>query len=94
MTNTYKFAKQELDILATAVPDAIVIPFRNEILALCEAFGRSGQSGGSAPYTANAISQAVKKLCLHEPLWDVTGHKEEWVDVGSIQVEYICRHNK
>ena len=44
MTNTQKFAKRELDILAATVPDAIVTPFAKEILALCEAFGNSGQS--------------------------------------------------
>ena len=48
MTNTQKFAQKELDILAATVPDAIVTPFAKEILALCEAFGNSGQSGGSA----------------------------------------------
>ena len=82
MTNIQKFAQQELDILAATVPDAIVTPFAKEILALCEAFGNSGQSGGSAPYTASAISQAVKKLLLHEPICDVTGHENEWVDVS------------
>ena len=81
MTNTQKFAQNELDILAATVPDAIVTPFAKEILALCEAFGNSGQSGGSAPYTASAISQVVKKLLLHEPICDVTGHENEWVDV-------------
>lgn len=84
MTNTQKFAKQELDILAATVPDAIVTPFAKEILALCEAFGNSGQSGGSAPYTASAISQAVKKLLLQEPLCDVTGHENEWSDVSEM----------
>ncbi len=83
MTNTQKFAAQELGILAATVPDAIITPFAKEILALCEAFGRSGQSGGSAPYTASAISQAVKKLMLQEPICDVTGHESEWVDVSS-----------
>jgi hypothetical protein len=84
MTNTQKFAKQELDILAATVPDAIVTPFAKEILALCEAFGNSGQSGGSAPYTASAISQAVKKLLLQEPICDVTGHESEWSDVSAM----------
>ena len=84
MTNTQKFAKQELDILAATVPDAIVTPFAKEILALCEAFGKSGQSGGSAPMTASAISQAVKKLMLQEPICDVTGHENEWVDIAEM----------
>ena len=82
ITNTQKFAKQELDILAATVPDAIVTPFAKEILALCEAFGNSGQSGGSAHYAASAISQAVKKLLLQEPICDVTGHENEWFDVS------------
>jgi hypothetical protein len=84
MTNTQKFAKQELDILAATTPDAIITPFSKEILTLCEAFGNSGQSGGSAPYTASAIAQAVKKLMLHEPICDVTGHESEWCDVTGI----------
>lgn len=87
MTNTQSFAKQELDILAATVPDAIVTPFANEILALCEAFGKSGQSGGSAPMTANAISQAVKHLMLQEPICPVTGIDEEWVNVREVSEE-------
>lgn len=82
MTNTQKFAKQELDILKATTPDALILPFEKEILALCEAFGNSGQSGGSAPYTATAISQAVKKLMLQEPICDVTGHDDEWSNVA------------
>ncbi len=81
MTNTQSFAKQELDLLATTVPDAIITPFAKEILALCEAFGKSGQSGGSAPYTASAISQAVNKLLLQEPICDIIGHEDEWVNI-------------
>lgn len=82
MANTQNFAKQELDILAATEPDAIVIPFAKEILALCEAFNNSGQSGGSAPYTASVIAETVKKLMLQEPICDVTGHEKEWVDVS------------
>ena len=87
MTNTQSFAKQELDILAATVPDAIVTPFANEILALCEAFGKSGQSGGSAPMTASAISQAIKHLMLQEPICPVTGIDEEWVNVREVSEE-------
>lgn len=93
MTNTQKFAQQELDILAATVPDAIVTPFAKEILALCEAFGNSGQSGGSAPYTASAISQAVKKLLLQEPLCDVTEHESEWVAVQEMENGSIMYQN-
>jgi hypothetical protein len=84
MTDTQKFAQQELGILAATVPNSIVTPFAKEILALCEAFGNSGQSGGSAPYTASAISKVVKKLLLQEPICDITGHENEWVDVSEM----------
>ena len=93
-SRTQSFAEQELDILEATVPDAIVTPFRNEILALCEAFGRSGQSGGSAPYTATAISKAVKKLMLREPICPVTGIDEEWVDVAEINGGETLYQNK
>jgi hypothetical protein len=87
-SNTYSFAEHELDILSKSATDPdnrpIIEPFREEILSLCEAFGKSGQSGGSAPYTATAISQAVKKLMLQEPIMPMTGIDEEWVDVGHL----------
>jgi hypothetical protein len=93
MTNTQNFAKRELDILAATVPDSIVTPFAKEILALCEAFDNSGQSGGSAPYTATAISKAVKHLMLQEPICDVTGHESEWSEPLDNSKDITCRQN-
>lgn len=85
---------EEIDILSATVPDAIILPFRDEILSLCEAFGKSGQSGGSAPYTATAISQAIKKLLLQEPICDVTGHENEWVDISEYMNEKIWQNTR
>lgn len=86
MTNTQRYAQRELDILSKSATDPenrpIIEPFRKEILALCEKFGKSGQSGGSAPYTATALSQAIKKLCLQEPICGITGINDEWIDVS------------
>lgn len=87
-TNTAKFAQRELEILSASCPDKnnrpIIEPFKDEILALCERFGKSGQSGGSAPFTASALSKAIKTLCLQEPICPVTGIDTEWVDVSSM----------
>ena len=81
MTNTQSHAQRELEILVKTTPDAIIAPFTKELLALCEAFGKSGQSGGSAPYTARALSRAVEHLCLQQTICPITGIDEEWNDV-------------
>ena len=78
MSNVYSHAKRELDILVKTHIDPenrpIIEEFIPEILALCEKFGNSGQSGGSAPFVSSAISQAVKHLCMFENnmslIWD------------------------
>jgi len=78
MSNTKDKAIREFEILEKTVKDAVIVPFKDEILALVDKFGNSGQSGGSAPFTAGAISGAVKSLCLQKPICDITGIKEEW----------------
>jgi hypothetical protein len=82
MINTLGKATLEFEVLKNTVKDATIAPFEKEILALVHKFGESGQSGGSAPYTAGAISSAVKKLCMHEPICDITGIDSEWNDVS------------
>lgn len=93
MNNTQKHAKRELDILSATVNNAIIIPFSKEILDLCEKFGNSGQSGGSAPFTASAISKAIEKLLLQEPICDLSGHEDEWVDVTKYGYDYTMYQN-
>lgn len=87
-TNTARYAERELSILSKSATDPedrpIIEPFKDEILALCEKFGSSGQSGESAPMTATAISQAVKHLLLQEPICPVMNLPEEWVDVSNL----------
>jgi hypothetical protein len=94
MTNTYNHAKNELEILISSVPDAVVKPFKDEILSICEKFGNSGQSGGSAPYTASIISETIKKLFLHEPISPITGDDNEWICVSHISDGEILYQNK
>ena len=82
MTNTQSHAQRELEILVKTTPDAIIKDFVPELLALCEKFGNSGQSGGSAPYTAKALSMAVETLCLQKSICPITGIDDEWNDVS------------
>lgn len=88
LSNTASFAQRELDVLVKSMTDPenrpLIEEFIPEILALVDKFGKSGQSGGSAPYTATALSQAIKKLCLQEPICPITGIDEEWVDVAEM----------
>ena len=98
MTNTQSFAVRELDILSKSYTDPndrpLIEEFRDEILAICEKFGSSGQSGGSAPYVATALSHAIKKLCLHEPICPVTGIDQEWVNVTDISDSPTYQNNR
>jgi hypothetical protein len=82
MNTTKEHREKEFLILNKTVKDAIIAPFEKEIIDLVGKFGESGQSGGSAPYTAGVIPEAVKKLCLQEPICDITGIDEEWNDVS------------
>lgn len=93
-SNTAKFAERELSILVKTVEDPTIKPFIPEIIALCDKFGKSGQSGGSAPFTARALSHAVKKLCLQEPICEITGIDEEWNDVSEMSDGKIVFQNK
>ncbi len=82
---TKSFAETELEILVKSSKEddrPIIEEFIPEILALCEKFNKTGQSGGSAPYTAGALSSAIKKLCLQEPICPITGIDEEWGTVA------------
>jgi len=98
MSKTKSFAERELEILVNSNTDPdnrpIIEEFIPEILALCDKFGKSGQSGGSAPYTANALSQAIKKLCLQEPIAPITGEDDEWNDVSSYCNGELMYQNK
>ena len=81
-TNTKSYAQRELDILIKTTPDAIIRHFIREILALCDVFGSSGQSGGSAPYAAEALAGAIKKLCLQQPITPLMGEDSKWNEVS------------
>lgn len=98
MKNTMTHAERELDILVKSATDPnnrpIIEEFIPEILALVKKFGESGQSGGSAPYTAGAISSAIKKLCLHQSLCPITGLDEEWEDIGRLGNDDTFQNNR
>ncbi len=87
-TSTYKHAKTELELLSKSKPDKdnrpLIEPFKKEILALCEKFGKSGQSGSSAPYVARALSQSIEKLLLSESLLPIMGTDDEWEEIAML----------
>lgn len=84
MSKTKTYAEHELDILVKTVKDPIIEPFIPEILAICEKWSTTGQSGGSAPFTAGAVSSAIKHLLLQQPICPITNHETEWNDVSYV----------
>ena len=98
MSNVGLHAKRELEILSATETDPnnrpIIEEFKDEIIALCEKFGNSGQSGGSAPYVAKALSQAIKHLCMFEVIAPLTGNDDEWNDVSDLGNGELMYQNK
>jgi hypothetical protein len=92
-TYTGNHAARELEILSKTVKDPIIAPFKQELIALCERFGKPGQSGGSAPFTASALAHAVKTLCMQQPICDITGIDEEWSNVTEVNDGKVLYQN-
>lgn len=81
-SNLKSFAQKEIDLVVKHARKkndrALIEEFVPEILSLIDKFGNSGQSGGSAPYTAGAITQALKKLLMFQPIAPIMNEEEEW----------------
>lgn len=83
-SNTENFARKELDLLVKSGEKeggSLVKDFVPEILALVDKFGNSGQSGGSAPYTAGSIIAVLKNLLMQKPINPITGEDDEWSSI-------------
>lgn len=85
-SNVKSFAQKEIELVVRHARNkgdqALIEEFAPEMLALIDKFGNSGQSGGSAPYTAGAIVEALKKLLLFKPIAPIMNEDEEWGDTG------------
>jgi hypothetical protein len=90
MSNTVDKAQVELDRLPH---NHLAKTYIAEILALLEKFADEGHSGGSAPYGAAALSDTIRKLCLHQPLTPITGDDYEWNDVSEYSDGNVCYQN-
>jgi hypothetical protein len=84
-------AQYELDRLLKKAEEKgetpIVKEFVPEIMSLVQRFADSGQSGGSAPFTAGAITEVLKKLLAQEPLGGVENTEDEWSDTISEDID-------
>jgi hypothetical protein len=77
----YPELKRLLDNAERDGQTLLIAEFVPEIEALVDKFGQSGQSGGSAPFTAGAIVDTIKKMLAHEPLGEgIMGTDDEWND--------------
>ena len=80
-------AQYELDLLIkNSDGTPVVKEFVPEIMALVKKFADSGQSGGSAPFTAGVITQVLQKLLKHEPIGEgIMGTDDEWADCSMME---------
>ena len=83
LSNVGYFATNEFRALRKMVPDAEILFFEKEILALADKFGKSGQSGGSAPAAIQQICVAINTVLSYRPLVPVMGSDDEWADVSA-----------
>lgn len=82
----YPELKMMLDKAKEKGETLLVADFVPEIEALVDKFNDSGQSGGSAPFTAGAIVSTIKKMLAREPLGEgLYGTDDEWGDISDIE---------
>jgi hypothetical protein len=80
-SSKYPELKRLLDKAEKDGDTLLIAEFVPEIEALVDKFGKSGQSGGSAPFTAGAIVDTIKKMLAHEPLGEgIMCTDDEWND--------------
>ncbi len=77
----YPELKRLLDKAEKEGKNLLIAEFVPEIEALVDKFGQSGQSGASAPFTAGAIVDTIKKMLAQEPLGEgIECTDDEWSD--------------
>ena len=85
-SSKYPELKRMLDKAEQDGSTLLVADFVPEIEALVDKFNQSGQSGFSAPYTAGAIVDTLKKMFAREPLGDgIDCSDDEWNDISGIE---------
>jgi hypothetical protein len=82
MNNYRKHFDRELKIMRDSLePEEgklIIEPFIEDIYSILDKFAGEGHSGASAPHGAEALSFAIKKACMFEPLSPIMGTDDEW----------------
>ncbi len=87
-SSKYPELKRMLDNAAAKGENLLIAEFVPEIEALVDKFGKSGQSGFSAPYTAGAVVETIRKMLAQEPLGEgIMCTEDEWNDCSRIEDE-------
>lgn len=94
-SSKYPELKRMLDEAEKEGKTLLVAEFVPEIEALVDKFSQSGQSGFSAPYTAGAIIDTLKKMFAHEPLGEgITGADDEWNSLSQFGDKESYQNNR
>lgn len=84
----------ELEILSIKDPDSALLLLRDEIQKLCHKFSHSGQSGGTAPYTAVAIVKEIKETCSLKVLNEIYKDSDSLTYEFTYEIINICQKIK
>lgn len=71
-------AKQEFEVLGWPGDCEMQQMVCDNIFELLEVFSKQGHSGSSAPY----VIDLFKRLAMFEPISNLTGEDDEWVEVS------------
>lgn len=97
MNNYEKYLEREVTIAEANLEKGDNLAIKDFIPALkqiCEVFSTQGHSGGSAPFYASAVSHAIKKVLMFEPLSPLTGEDSEWNKVEDFGLPPKYQNNR
>lgn len=84
------FVEMELRILHKINPDSDILKLKKEVLNLIEKFADSGQSGGSAPFTAQAIGMEIKKRIFNDVLIEINKDPDSLSYEFNEEINILC----
>ena len=92
--NLVEFAKMELDRILKGCEDADGLEMQkqinHDILQIIQTFAEQGHTG----FTGNYVLNIIERLLRYQPLSELTGDEDEWIDTSEYGSEITTYQNK